>query len=149
MHIAAFVEQTKYQRYISLSALHALILECHRWLVKIPQTWTGKNMRNYIKVSTYNKNQHELYHLGRKWTVHVLLLMLTLMPVNRGNYKMYLFLHTCLWYPVSLKTEAVSDGPISIPPDYRLQRSPTWPRSYNTHKILKHCQTQNVTAANK
>ena len=28
------------------------------------------------------------------------------------------FLHTCLWYPVSLTIEAVSDEPISIPPDY-------------------------------
>ena len=28
------------------------------------------------------------------------------------------FLHTCLWYHVSLKTEPVSDEPISIPPDY-------------------------------
>ena len=26
------------------------------------------------------------------------------------------FLHTCLWYPIYLSIEAVSDEPISVPP---------------------------------
>ena len=36
----------------------------------------------------------------------------------RKPQDVFVFLHTCLWYPVPLTIEAVSDEPINIPPDY-------------------------------